>query len=202
MNPSDQDDYVTLYQGDGREMGPTLGRFDLLLTDPPYGINKADWDGEYPEWLATLALSAAESVAIMPGLWALPQCIAGLRDAYKWVLSGYNRNGMTHGAIGFNNWIPCVVAGRVKHGGQDAMSFTVGLQDKPKHPSPKPLPFMLWLIERLTEVDATILDPFAGSGTTGRAAKDLQRKCTMIEREEKYCEIAANRCRQEVLPFG
>lgn len=43
------------------------------------------------------------------------------------------------------------------------------------------------------------IDPFAGSGTTGRAAKDLGRKCTMIEREEKYCEIAARRMQQEVL---
>ena len=45
----------------------------------------------------------------------------------------------------------------------------------------------------------TVLDPFAGSGTTGRACKDLGRKCTMIEREEKYCEIAARRMGQEVL---
>lgn len=45
------------------------------------------------------------------------------------------------------------------------------------------------------------IDPFAGSGTTGRAAKDLGRKCTMIEREERYCEIAARRMAQEVLPL-
>jgi site-specific DNA-methyltransferase (adenine-specific) len=44
----------------------------------------------------------------------------------------------------------------------------------------------------------TILDPFAGSGTTARAAKDLGRKCVLIEREEKYCEIAARRMGQEV----
>jgi len=47
-----------------------------------------------------------------------------------------------------------------------------------------------------------ILDPFAGSGTTGRAAKNLGRQCTLIERDEAACEIAANYMRQEVFNFG
>ena len=65
------------------------------------------------------------------------------------------------------------------------------------HPSQKPLPLMRWCIEK--GGDGTILDPFLGSGTILRAAKDLGRKAIGIEIEERYCEIAANRLRQEVL---
>jgi site-specific DNA-methyltransferase (adenine-specific) len=61
---------------------------------------------------------------------------------------------------------------------------------------------MTWLVGLCSEPGDLILDPFAGSGTTGRAAKDLGRKCTMIEREEKYCEIAAKRLSQQVFDFN
>jgi site-specific DNA-methyltransferase (adenine-specific) len=61
---------------------------------------------------------------------------------------------------------------------------------------------MRWLVSELSEEGQIILDPFAGSGTTGRAAKDLGRKAVLIEREERYCEIAARRMGQGVLDFG
>ena len=63
----------------------------------------------------------------------------------------------------------------------------------------KPVDIVSRLIEASTDSDETILDPFAGSGTTLRAAKDLGRKAIGIEIEEKYCKIAAERLRQEVL---
>jgi DNA modification methylase len=66
------------------------------------------------------------------------------------------------------------------------------------HPNEKPLDLMARLIQPTT---GTILDPFMGSGTTLRAAKDLGRKAIGIEIEERYCEIAAERLAQEVLPL-
>ena len=67
------------------------------------------------------------------------------------------------------------------------------------HPTQKPLAVMLWAIQQPKETCELILDPFMGSGTTLRAAKDLGRKAVGIEIEERYCEIAAKRLGQEVL---
>jgi len=70
------------------------------------------------------------------------------------------------------------------------------------HPSPKPEGLMQRLIEVVTPDGGVVLDPFMGSGTTLRAAKNTGRKAIGIEVEERYCEIAAKRLGQEVLDFG
>jgi site-specific DNA-methyltransferase (adenine-specific) len=74
-------------------------------------------------------------------------------------------------------------------------------KEKRFHPTQKPLEVITWNIG-LADNPKTILDPCFGSGTTLRAAKDLGRKAIGIEIEEKYCEIAAKRMQQEVLPLG
>jgi site-specific DNA-methyltransferase (adenine-specific) len=69
------------------------------------------------------------------------------------------------------------------------------------HPTQKPLEVISWALQLAGDV-TTVLDPWAGSGTTGRACKDLGKLCVLIEREERYCEVAAQRMEQEVLPLG
>ncbi len=71
-----------------------------------------------------------------------------------------------------------------------------------KHPAQKPLTIMADIVDLSSRRGDTVLDPFAGSGTTLRAAKDLGRKAIGIEIDERYCEIAAKRLGQEVLDFG
>ncbi len=70
------------------------------------------------------------------------------------------------------------------------------------HPTVKPQALMQWLIQLICPEGGALIDPFMGSGTTLRAAKDLGRKAIGIEIEERYCEIAARRMEQEVLPLN
>jgi hypothetical protein len=67
------------------------------------------------------------------------------------------------------------------------------------HPTVKPQWLMAAIVADFTDPGDLILDPFGGSGTTAVAAKRLGRRCILIEREEKYCEVAANRLRQSAL---
>ena len=73
-----------------------------------------------------------------------------------------------------------------------------------EHPTQKPLSLMMWCIaqaQKRKNTIETILDPYAGSGTTGEAAKLMGKRAVLIEIEERYCELAAKRLSQEVLPL-
>lgn len=101
---------------------------------------------------------------------------------------------------------PCTIAhargvGGMRWNGGGSLAvwthFTAKGDGRPEgHPCPKPLPLMVELVKLFTDEGETILDPFAGSGTTGVAAKLNGRKAILIEREEKYCAVAAKRLRE------
>lgn len=186
-------DCCSVVQGDCLELMKGLGlhSIDLVFADPPYGIGKAAWDTSYPSGFEAECVRVGKQAAITPGQWAIRECIENLGVEFVGILSARNLNGMTFSPIGFGNWIPTMLAGQVKKG-QDAFEFTVS-GDKPPHPSPKPIEYMLRLIERLTDEGDTVLDPFLGSGTTAVAAKKLGRHYLGFEISEAYCAIARKR---------
>jgi len=99
---------------------------------------------------------------------------------------------MTRSPAGFGNWLSTVIAIQPPPQGVTFFEYVVrGVM--PDHPTPKPIEFMLKLIERLTRPGDTILDPFMGSGTTGVACMKLGRNFIGIERDPGYFAIAQRR---------
>lgn len=216
MRPYYDHDGITLYHGDTNTVLAEVDdqRFlaDIVMTDPPYGIGKAAWDDELPtDWVEPAARWCLDWFVVMPGVHNLRLLPTPSLFEYVWTLAVHITNGMTHGRMGFANWIPALVFKRssseaTRRSGQDAVDITVG-GTMPLHPSPKPYAAMSWLVsriagDRITEPELerrTIFDPFAGSGTTLLAAKELGHGAIGIEREERYCELIANRCSQMTL---
>jgi site-specific DNA-methyltransferase (adenine-specific) len=112
MEPYYSDGTVTLYHGDCRELLPLLpdNSADLVLTDPPYGVGKAEWDREFPTFWMADAARIAPALGLMPGIWNLARCpeLIG-RLTYRWTLAAHLSNGKTRGALGLADWIPCIV---------------------------------------------------------------------------------------------
>lgn len=193
-----KDGRFVIYCGDCLDILPTLGKVDAVVTDPPYGIGKAEWDIEFPTDWYKYAREISTTVYTMPGNTALPLCIAMVGKDYQDVISLWLSNGMTLGNIGFGNWIPVVVSQRkrVYLGKQNAFRVIVNPSEKIDHPSPKPIMAMTQLLSQ--HGGETILDPFMGSGTTGVACARLGRKFIGIEISKKYCEIAVQRIKLEL----
>lgn len=186
---------VKVVEGDCLEVlrGLPDGCVDAVVTDPPYGCDKAKWDDRFPtEWYAD-ARRVSFAVVIITGSVGLKDSLRLVGDDAVDIIAARNLNGMTRGPLGFGNWLAAVYVGKKPSQGPNAFDFTVG-GDMPNHPSPKPLAYMRQLIRRTTKRGDLILDPFAGSGTTGVAAALEGRRCILIEKEPAYAKI----CRERV----
>lgn len=189
------DGRVTLYCGDCLTVMPTLeaGSVDAVVTDPPYGVQKAEWDESFPTaWIAE-AERAAPRMLTMTGSSSLIEAGKALTD-YRDCIVLHARNGMTRSKIAFGNWVPVLASGDWKWKARpNYLPFNVGISEKIDHPSPKPLSAMLTLMTYYTETGWLILDPFTGSGTTGVACVKTGRRFIGIEIDEGYCAIAKRR---------
>jgi len=219
IKPYYEEPGITIYHGDCREILPHLPKVDVVLTDPPYGIEggrggqlkdyrKADYtmfvdDANYINTVCRPVidecLKIAKTVVFTPGTrcshsYPQPDEIGGF----------YTPAATRIGLFGWSNLHPIFFYGFYKNRGKGALHtvFTT-CESAPKngHPCPKPIKAWTWLLNRCSEVGDTILDPFMGSGTTLVAAKQLNRKAIGIEIEQKYCDIAIDRLRQEVFDF-
>jgi site-specific DNA-methyltransferase (adenine-specific) len=184
---------ATLYNADCRDVLPTLGKVDAVVTDPPYGCGKAEWDSAFPtEWYA---LCKADRVVTITGSAGLRDSLALVGDEFIDVIAARNLNGMTRGPLGFGNWLAAVVSRGKPRQGTNAFDFKV-LGEMPDHPSPKPVSYMRRLVARVAAHGETILDPFMGSGTTGVAAVEQGLAFIGIEIDPAHFATACKRIEQ------
>jgi DNA modification methylase len=188
----------TMYQADCAALLPTLGRFDAVITDPPYGLAEKlqggswgkefagadqDWDASAPELLVERAVLLADKAIVWGGnYFPMPPSRCWLvwikRDAVR-TMAG------------------CEMAWTNFDANAKFFDWTIAATNAERvaHPTQKPLALMRWCIEQAGN-PATILDPFLGSGTTGVAAVQMGRKFTGIERDAGYFAIACKRIEQ------
>jgi site-specific DNA-methyltransferase (adenine-specific) len=219
MKPYYQDEWATIYHGDCREILPGLDKVDLVLTDPPYGIGLNTDNSRFSGGTQGNMAKCGNGVGSAGG-----KAVIGDDGPFDpSFLLKYFKDGIIWGWNNFPDKLPagaCLVwlkrydeafgsflsdaetawmsKGHGVYCRRDLSNNSIA--NERVHPTQKPETLMRWCLEFFPKAQ-TILDPFMGSGTTLRAAKDLNRHAIGIELEEKYCEIADNRLSQEVFDF-
>ena len=208
FTPYYEDAAVAIYHGDARDVLPILEHADAIVTDPPYGIGFV-YDG-YEDTSEAWEQLMNEIVPVMRAqadFVVMPSCAIKRMGWWyanhppDWLISWYKGSPGHAAQIGFNDWEPHLTWGKPPKPIHDYFATSCGFEDN-GHPCPKPLDWATWLVLRCCEFGGLIIDPFCGSGTTLRAAKNLGRRAIGIERNERYCEVAARRMGQEVLDLG
>ena len=202
MTPYYEDDAVTIYHGDCGDLIDGLD-FDVIVTDPPYGLGRLlggghqewgmhrapgghAWDSWAPEIVGTFPNRATHCVVWGGNYFDLPPRRGWL--VWDKVVREFSSG---HCELAWTTFDQPIRAFNYANG----QLATEGKM----HPTQKPLRLMSWCLSFLPDGPSVVLDPFMGSGTTLRAAKDRGMRAIGIELDEAYCEIAARRCAQEVL---
>lgn len=220
MTPYYVDDHVTIYHGDAFALLGSAGDADMVLTDPPYNeVNRPDsglrsldrgsadsLQVDVDELASLLAGATRGSAYVFCGSEQVSALRAGFMDAGMSTRTGVWQKTNASPMNGEHLWLSalelCVFGRKAKATFNvhcEAPVWVGPTEPRDDHPTAKPLWLMKKLIMASSNPGDLVLDPFVGSGTTLRAAKDLGRQAIGIELDERYCEIAAKRMGQEVL---
>jgi DNA modification methylase len=212
IKPYYEEPGITIYNADCRDVLPQIEQVNLILTDPPFGKKLSNHSQGKDRRLDTYNICGDESQELGNSVLSF---FVGPRIVFASPMMPWNGK--------WNQWLiwdkgPAVGGGGdfqrywkfsyeliqvsmlgILLGQRDEaiLHYWVGPTDSKLHPAQKPLGLIKYLVGKVEA--QTILDPFMGSGTTLRAAKDLGRKAIGIEIEKKYCDIAIERLRQGVL---
>jgi len=233
MTPYYEDEAVTIYQGDARDILPHIATdlADCVLTDPPYGMSYVTNHRRADDPLRSPVQGDEDLNALRDVMPQLDRVLANNRHAY--IFAGSTMVGATldtiratwtvkntlvwdkgeAGSVGdleagyAVNWEAIIYAskGRRKLNGPRPRSiyrYDWSSTRDPVHPTVKPVGLLAWLLAKSSAPGEMIVDPFMGSGTTLRAAKDLGRRAIGIELDERYCDAAVARLQQEAFDFG
>ena len=196
---------------DGFKMIPE-NSIDLILTDPPYGLNKAGIKNDQDLSLFYASLPESYRVLKKDSFYItffstkfLPAVFKNNPFEYFWNFILYCPNASVNSPIGFTKYMSCIVfkKGNPKmvNRKKDIFLDTPGKMIEPdegfiNHPTPKPKTFIKELLMLFSEEKAVVLDPFLGSGNTAIACKQLKRSYIGFEISENYCKLANERLKK------
>jgi DNA modification methylase len=212
---------ITVYHAKCEDVPRELLKCDLLLTDPPYGIGQDKgamgeggssafgkkcqriacrsyedrWDGERPSAELLRFVIARTRWQI---IWGGNYFADILPENQKWLVWDKQQTmpSFSDAEIAWTN-----LDGTSTKMFRQCSAGLMAVERDRWHPTQKPLALMKWCLTLCLDV-RSVLDPFAGSGTTLVAAKAFGLRAVGVEREEKYCELIATRLGQEVLEFA
>lgn len=195
----------TLYLGDCREILPTLGKVDAVVTDPPYGIGEAAGKASTRKGLGPTRDYGDDAWDDEP---VPADLMAMVRASGRWqVIFGGNYYDCPPASCwlvwdklnGNNDFADCELAWtnlpkavrRIRY----LWNGMLRANSEPRgdHPTQKPVGVMAWTLQHLPGDVRTVLDPFMGSGTTGVACVKAALRFVGIEREAKYFDAACRR---------
>ena len=206
-------DGITLYLGDCREILPQLTeKVDLVLTDPPYGINYVHGAVSQPNAsrFNGIAIHGDDkpfdpAFLIETGLplilWGGNHYASRLPDSAGWLVWDKRCQTVVNDQSDCEMaWTNKLTTARLFYHVWDGFRIGTEKGSRRVHPTQKPVALMTWCLTFFPDAH-TIIDPFLGSGTTAVAAKKLGRRCIGIEINRTYLDIAIQRLSQDVMPL-